>query len=157
MTAEIKVRLDNIKATFKDMAQLASQGVLVGIAATDAKRKDGKITNAQIGYINEFGSPRQGIPPRPFLNPALQEAAPELAKLMQPDFENLESTKHLDKAGLYAVTQVRRHITEQIGMAPLSPLTIKNRQRKRKSGQAGTKALYDTGNLLQSINYHKEE
>lgn len=157
MSAKLFVKMNNLSELFKNMQHLGSQGVLVGIPAEYTKREDGKITNAEIGYINEFGSPKQHIPPRPFLNPALANATPELAKLMVPDVNNPNSTAHLDKTGLYATAQVKKHITNQIGFVPLNPKTIRARQRKRKSGKAGTKALYDTGNLLQSIHYIKDE
>lgn len=157
MSAELFTKMNNLKKLFQQMQHLGAQGVLVGIPAEYTKRQDGKITNAEIGYINEFGSPKQHIPPRPFLNPAIQENTEKLAELMKPDLKHPESDKHLDRTGLYAVSAVKRQIRNQVGFVPLKPETIRARRRKRKSGRAGTKALIDTGNLLQSIHYVKDE
>ena len=52
--------------------------------------------------------------------------------------------------------RVKNYIRSQKGMVPLSPKTIAARKRRRVSRKAGTKALIDTANLLQSINYTTE-
>lgn len=143
-------RLD---ALMSGITELQKRSVWCGVPAANTQREDGVITNAEIGYINEFGSPRQNIPPRPFLNPAVKDNWSKVCALMQPSLTEPGSTKPLHRTGLYVVSQAKLNIREQRGMAPLKPATIRARQRRRKSGQAGDKALLDTASLLQSIHY----
>lgn len=157
---DIKAQLSKVtrelKDKFREMRHLETYAVYVGIPSAYTKREDGRITNAEIGYINEFGSPKQHIPPRPFLNPAIRECTPQCAQLLKPDPRFPLDPSKLDKCGLYASAQVKNYIRSQKGMVPLSPKTIAARKRRRVSRKAGTKALIDTANLLQSINYTTE-
>lgn len=64
------------KDIFRAINYLKSRNILVGIPSFSPKnRRDdtAKITNAQIGYINEYGSPARNIPARPFLIPSIKE------------------------------------------------------------------------------------
>lgn len=118
--------------------------------------KQSTITNAEIGYINEFGNHR--IPARPFLIPSLSAAMDDIQSLFRIDLNpNTGSLEILDAslnvAGLKAQSVVKTHIRDQVGFKELSPKTIAARQRRRKDGSAGTKALIDTSNFLNSITY----
>ena len=57
---------------------LISKEVLVGIPHGET-RPDSEMTNAQIGYIQETGSPAMNLPPRPFLAPGVELAQDKVA------------------------------------------------------------------------------
>ncbi len=48
--------------------------MLVGIPSEDSERDDVPFGNAGIGYLNEYGSPEQNIPPRPHPAPGVKSA-----------------------------------------------------------------------------------
>lgn len=141
----------------KEVNKLAKNTLLVGIPENDEGNADSKRpTNAMIGYINEKGSPAMNIPARPFLEPSLYEAKDEIANIMRPTFQDVHIKQKkgtLDEAGMLAVSKVKNWIREQKGFAPISPKTFEARQRRRKNGQAGDKALIDTANFINSITY----
>jgi hypothetical protein len=54
---------------------------LEGYVATvsfEGGRRDSDLSNAQIAYLNEHGSPARNVPARPFVGPGVKEALPEL-------------------------------------------------------------------------------
>jgi hypothetical protein len=70
----VAVTKDQSAQLIEAITALTRRRVMIGIPAEDAKREaadGGGITNAQIGYINEFGMPDKNIPPRPHLIPAV--------------------------------------------------------------------------------------
>lgn len=69
----VTTRVDNAQAILDALKSLTKKDVLVGIPAEDSDRDDVPFGNAGIGYINEYGSPAQNIPPRPHLVPALNQ------------------------------------------------------------------------------------
>lgn len=155
MKIDIKLTKDSTKALEASIKKLARGAVLVGIPNDSSKnRRSGEpITNAEIGYIHEFGSPVRHIPARPFLFPSIEQNKDKIAEYLKPAFKGIETSINLEKAGLESVNIVRGYITNSSNFVPLKESTIKARQRKRKSGQAGTKPLIDTGALRTSITY----
>ena len=154
MKATFRHTIKNYQILLQNVKKLEDKNVYVGIPAEHKARKDTtKITNAEIGYINEFGSSANNIPARPFLIPSIESNKDKIAKVMEPAFNNAKPNVSLEKAGSLAANGVKAWIRQQKGFAPLKPATIKARQRKRKNKQAGTKALIDTGSLINSINY----
>ncbi|HAX2567517.1 TPA: hypothetical protein JW640_001108 [Escherichia coli] len=63
----VTTRVDNAKAILDALRSLTKKDVLVGIPSEDSERDDVPFGNAGIGYLNEYGSPEQNIPPRPHL------------------------------------------------------------------------------------------
>ena len=157
MNVDIKIQLttDVTKALENNVKKLEKQAVLVGIPH-GAERPDAGMTNAQIGYIQEFGSPARKIPSRAFLVPSVTEAKDKLSKLMAPVFKGVNVQANLEKVGMAAQSEVRKYIDKQkglVGSVPLAEATIEARKRRRKSGEAGTKTLIDTHSLVNSITY----
>ena len=109
---DIKAQLSKVtrelKEKFREMRHLETYAVYVGIPSAYTKREDGRITNAEIGYINEFGSPKQHIPPRPFLNPAIRECTPQCAQLLKPDPRFTLDPSKLDKCGSRTIFEVKK-------------------------------------------------
>lgn len=158
----VRITKNLVPQVLKAIEDLTRQQVLVGIPGDAAARtgRGAAITNAQIGYIQEFGSPAQNIPARPFLRPGVNDAMPDIiarlrngAKLalkfpLDPD----AGTKALMAAGLVAQRSVQMTITNVIP-PPLSPVTIQRRRTRKVAPRIGTVPLIDTGALRRSITY----
>lgn len=150
----VKITKDNTKNFLANIEALASKRVYVGIPGEKSNRS-GPINNAQIGYISEHGSPVNNVPARPHLVPGIQAAMPEIVKELRVSAKaamKLPGTAdaRLERAGIKAVISVKQKITSQEGFPELKDGTLKARARK---GFKGTKALIETGQYLNAINY----
>lgn len=158
MTATLITR-DRVPEVMKAIRDLTSKIVLVGVPAENADRalEDGEegITNALIGYKNEFGDPEHNIPPRPHLIPAVTEAAPKMVeRLKKAGRDALSGDKAAGDKGLHAVgmigqNAVRAKIT-QGPFVPLSPVTLAKRRGK---GRSGEKPLINTSQYRNAHTY----
>ncbi len=156
---------DQTKSIFAAMRRLTEQEVLIGIPdenaaraeeeAADKKAAGEPITNAGLGYVNEFGRPEDNIPARPFLVPGVESAKDRVAKVLgaaarktlegDPD----AAAAGLTKAGLIAETAVKSKIDEG-PFAPLAPATLAERKRR---GRTGEKPLIDTAQMQRSVTH----
>ena len=175
---------DNARGLAQRIDKLVGHQVLVGIPAEHTLREmaehKGPITNAALGYIQEFGSPARNIPARPWLIPGVRESDDKVRKRFEIaakralDGDTQAVEVQLGRAGMDAVSTVRERMTRGIP-PPLSERTLQARaRRKRGSGvrirkgataelqarAAGNlpsvefaKPLIDTGKLLQAIDY----
>lgn len=181
MSGTLKVKVDNVDAVMRSITALTKQRVLIGIPATNAGRKEGPIDNASIGYVHEFGSPKQNIPPRPFLVPGVRDShqrvignlrrALVLSCARLPD----QAEKQLHIAGMAAASSVKMKM-RQGPFIPLSDVTLWARvNRNTTKGYAGSrkgaalelaaraqgaapstdfaKPLIDTAQLLKAVTY----
>ncbi len=129
---------DKMAALIRSIAKLAKKDVLVGIPDSAPERTDTPITNAQIGYIMETGSPAQNVPARPFLVPGVQDVRSECAERLKQgatdalDGNDAGTMRALTAAGLIAEQSVKKMIGSNIPPA-LSPETIRNRRRSRQT------------------------
>ena len=163
------VTVDRVADLMQTIAEIANVGkVLVGIPEDKNARDDSPIGNAAIGYINEFGSPAQGIPPRPFLMPGIKKVQKQAANLLGVGAAQALTamnpaplTVAQNKVGLLGQNSVRAAITEGEGFAPLAPATIRARLNRTQTPKSMTvkgkprtmKPLIDTGSLRTSITY----
>jgi phage gpG-like protein len=142
------------------MNLLKGQEVLVGVPAEKAPRdaaeaRGMEITNAALAYIHNYGSPAANIPARPFMEPGIEEAKPEIGDGFQKagvaalEGKSDVMMKSLHGIGIRASTSVRNKINEGIP-PPLAASTIAARKRR---GRTGTKPLVDTGAMRNSITY----
>lgn len=155
----VKVTKDELANVLKNIHALVSKEVLIGIPESEDARKaseDGApIGNAEIGYIQETGSPANNLPARPFLMPGVEKALPQAINQLKRGGERAlsgESTAAdtaLHAAGLIAQSSVRATIVAVIP-PPLAESTIKARQRR---GRTGTTPLLDTGQLRNAVTY----
>lgn len=60
--------------------------VLIGIPMSTTERPDGEITNAELGYIHEYGAPEANIPARPFLIPGVESVKGKALELMKKSY-----------------------------------------------------------------------
>lgn len=148
--------VDKLPEFLENIKKMSEKCVMVGIPHDKNARTDTEETNAQVAMIQEFGSPAKNIPPRPFLVPGVKSAQKEVAEILK---DGAKSVLHgadietaLNKAGLIGQNHVKSQIVNG-EFKPLAASTLAARRNRRKSGQAGTKPLIDTGQLLASITY----
>lgn len=170
MSAGVRVVKDDVAKLLQTIKAIGGGGdVLIGIPAEEDARTDSPIGNAAIGYIQEKGSSKQGIPPRPFLEPGVAKVSDKCADVIGRGAADALTEMNpsavltaKNKAGLIAQNSVKATITAGEGFAPLAESTIRGRLNRTKSsksmtlsnGQARTmKPLIDTGSLRNSITY----
>ncbi|WP_419687266.1 hypothetical protein ACN22W_08405 [Burkholderia theae] len=151
------MKQDHLDDVLKSIAALVQREVLVGVPDSTAGRKDEgePISNAEIGYLMENGSPANNVPARPHLVPGVEGALPRIAPQLQKGVEAAlrgdvgKIDAKLTQVGEMAVASVRLKIRSNIP-PPLAPSTIANRYRQRgtKSQRKSEKdysALVDAG------------
>ncbi len=169
------MKVDRLKAVLQSINGLVDKQVLIGVPDSTAGRKDDgePLSNAEIGYIQETGSPANNLPARPFLVPGVAAAQsktlPQLQKGVEAALDgDLEAVqRRLSSAGLVAQASVRKRINSGITPA-LSEATLRERARRGRKGaeeelarraageKPGTdlaKPLIDTGQLRNAITY----
>lgn len=151
----LRVMKDKVADVMANIRALAGARVLTGIPSENAARRDGVVTNAMLGFINEYGSPVRAIPARPFLVPGIRDAErdtiPKLGKFARNRLTSWSGARQeLNAIGMACQAAVKNRIVRQDGFTPLKAATIKARKRK---GFKGEKALIRTGQLLNSITY----
>ena len=161
-----------VKALNDTLKRLKRTSVMVGIASGEKgdRRKEGTISNSELGYIHEKGSPAAGIPARPFLEPGVKKIQDTIAHDMGVAMKAAlnDDAKEVDtilkQVGMKAVSSVKSYLTEG-SFEPLKPETIRNRNRSRmtkgkreeeKRGGGKIKPLINTGQLRDSIDFYIE-
>lgn len=152
----VKISVDKMASIIKAINELGAKDVLIGIPEDNTDRKTGDpATNALIGYVQEFGSPANNIPARPFLIPGVQDiqkpAADRLKVAAQRALSGDLSTaeKQLHAAGLMGQNSARAKINSNI-QPKLSERTLAAR---RARGVTRENTLIDTGQLRNSLTY----
>lgn len=111
-----------------------------------------KYSQAHTLYIREHGSPMMSIPPRPVLQPAIEDRKPEISMVLADagraallnDVAVYEA--NLNKAGMVAASAAQGWFeNQQNDWPPNSPRTI----RRKGSDQP----LVDTGEMRKAITY----
>jgi hypothetical protein len=125
MKSGVSVVVDRSKNLEAALKALAGQEVLVGIPADKAQRQaapeDGEnaaLTNAQLGYIHEHGSPARNIPARPFLATGIKDARDAIVDQLRAagktaldgNISGVDTA--LNKAGLIGQNSVRNHFVD---------------------------------------------
>lgn len=156
----VDIPRDRVAAVLKAVRDLTKKEVLIGIPAEGADRmpedgEAGPINNAVLGYRLEFGAPEDNLPPRPHLLPAVESIRDKAVERLKKAGEQAlsgkpeEVEKSLHAVGLIGQNAVRFRITNG-PFAPLSPVTIKRRKAK---GRTGEKPLIDTGQYRRAHTY----
>ncbi|EGG3071048.1 hypothetical protein MOR33_004886 [Salmonella enterica] len=153
----VTTRVDNAQAILDALKSLTKKDVLVGIPAEDSDRDDVPFGNAGIGYINEYGSPAQNIPPRPHLVPGVKsvedQTMPQLKAAAQAalDGNATGAERALNRAGTLAANGVRRYMTIT-GFTPLADSTVEARARRGRKGAKAELARRSADGKLNAIN-----
>jgi hypothetical protein len=182
---ETKSNVDMVKKFLDDLGKTS---VMVGVPEGTAARGEGNLTNAQLAflhtegarsrsmrremdasglsytdahkaYIRAHGSPLYAIPPRPFLQPAVE--APETkAKITGHitkgiaaalDGNAARADSEFELAGLLGANAAKRYIDDGSGLLPNAPATVARKEKKHRGDAPGP--LIDTGALKRSITY----
>lgn len=137
--------------------ELRAKQVLIGIPSDKNPRDDGSpYGNAQIGWVQENGSPVHNIPARPHLVPAVHGVDNQIADIFKEGAKDVltkgpgELDKAYNKAGIIGQNAVKRFIVAQEGFEELADSTLAARKRK---GFAGVKALIRSGQYLNAFTY----
>lgn len=154
-----RITKDLVPQLLKAIEDMTKQQVLVGIPGDTPARTLTSLamTNPQIGFIQEFGSPAANIPARPFLRPGVNAALPEIIerlkagarKVVAIPFDPDAGTKALMTAGLVAQRSVRAYMNA--GVPP--PLAASTLRARRAKGYTTTKSLVVTGQLRNAVTY----
>lgn len=167
VTCKVTSSGDNLAMINKALKDMGDSVVYIGIPAEGKPReqeegeKKNPITNAEIGYIQEFGEARDHIPPRPVLIPGVADAEPKILEILKAGSASvLERTAKVSKVlglvGDAAVASVKRRITYSIGLKELSLHTIALRKLKNSKGNNkfhGERPLLDTGQYRNAFTY----
>ncbi|MCA8160562.1 hypothetical protein [Burkholderia cepacia] len=151
------MKIDRLDEVLKSISGLVQKEVLVGVPDSTAGRKDEgePLSNAEIGYIMENGSPANNIPARPHLVPGVQDARPKFEPQLQKGVEaaldgDLEKVdRSLNRAGLVAQNSVRAKINSNI-QPKLADSTLAARRRR---GVMRENTLVDTAQYRNAITY----
>ncbi len=174
----VQVKVDNLQQMLRAVDKLTKKKLYVGVPNTTATRtpdpddEPGEpINNAQIAYIQNFGSPARNIPARPFMTLGVKDAQEVIVQRMKKlgqialdgDVDGVE--KGLAALGLTVAYAVQNRLREGPWI-PLSPKTVMARMRRRQAvakklakGKAGwlflkyMTPLIDTSKLIKSITY----
>ncbi|WP_250512694.1 hypothetical protein [Caballeronia sp. INDeC2] len=140
----------------KAINELGAKDVLVGVPEGNTDRKSGDpATNALIGYVQEFGSPANNIPARPFLIPGVQDIQKPASDRLKVAAQRAlsgdlsQAEKQLNAAGMMGQNSARAKINSNI-QPKLSERTLAAR---RARGVTRENTLIDTGQLRNSITY----
>ena len=126
--------------------------VVVGIPKDANTARDG-ITNAELMYIHENGSPARNIPPRPALKLGLSDenTRNQIREMLLLGMRTAltgdvnKARMYYEKAGMVGSSSVKKIFGQSPPLAPNASSTI---ARKKSS-----KPLIDKGSLLSSITY----
>ncbi len=130
------------------LKQLADTDVLVGFPESTAERNgDGKsaeINNAALGYIHDQGAPEANIPPRPFMEPGIQEAQEEISAKLGQVLKAVITKgagadvvdQGLSQVGIIASLAIQNAINEG-PPPPLADSTLRARARRGKGKDRG--------------------
>lgn len=158
----VKFSGQGLEAILEAVDKLSKTDVLVGIPHGEDRLEDDQLSNAQIGYLLETGSPAMNLPDRSHLARGVE---------MVQDFVSLQLTKavdaalegnqkrmyqYLESAGMKATMSVKALINEG-DFAALAPSTIAARKRR---GRKSEKPLVDTGQMRNAHTYvimHKDK
>lgn len=137
----------------KIISDLENNEIVVGIPDANAGREGGAISDASLLFIHTNGSPVRGIPPRPVIEPAIEQdhVFQGICELMSnAALQLIEGNEGamlsgLEEAGEYALAAVKAYFNEANGWAPNKETTI-----RRKGSSA---PLIDTGSMRGAITF----
>ena len=163
---EVKEKSGDAEQKIKDALQfLKDTPVYVGVPEnkTVRRKEDGEkvaITNAELMFIHTNGSPRNNIPARPVIEPAIEDDKERISKMFKDAVQTMmnqgkdAAMKKLKLIGMRAQNVCRAwFVNPKNNWPPNSPATI---AAKRAKGATKPRPLIDTGQLRRSIIYFVE-
>ncbi len=150
--AEVRETDKQLQAVQKSIKELKKIDVLVGVPQEEAGREQNGITNAELLYIHTNGSPANNIPPRPIVDPAIQDSKEEIGTLLKEAIlKALEGDTDgamagMERAGTQGENAVKGWFTN-----PKNNWAENAESTKKRKGSS--KPLIDTGQLRKSITH----
>lgn len=155
------VKRDKTKAVAmqKNLKALDGAGVRVGFF--EGSKYDDGTPVALVAATQEFGSPKQGIPPRPFMRQAIAQHGRWWARLVETGMKTVAAggtvtpAQVWDRVGLKAAGDVRKAISE-VQKPPLKEKTVKARLAKMADGKTVgnlRKPLVETGVMFNAVTH----
>lgn len=149
--------MNNLDDIFAKVNSLPTYVIEIGVMTSNNKRKVVKaqigLTNAEIMFINEHGSPLRHIPARPVLQMTIEWTKKNLLDstldkavdaYIKSGFDDKAFEKELNKMCIKMENYARELIYSNDGrLAPNAPSTIKRK--------GDNHPLFDTGQLARSI------
>lgn len=177
MATGVRKVVDNTDSLLDALMALPKQEVLVGIPADKAPRThepgEPEMNNAEIAYVQNFGSPALNIPAREFMAPGIRNVKDQITKRMKAagaaalEGKKQAMAQQLNAAGMIASSSIKKKISEG-PFQPLSDMTLRARARRGRKGakeelarradglppsSEGAKPLIDTAQMQKSITY----
>lgn len=156
MTQVIQVDSKIIKDDFDGLNNLVkalsnNKVVKVGILGNKTNRQEGKLTNAFIGAVNEFGSVSNNIPPRSFLRMPIHRGSEVIIKEAKKGSESLVKDGNmiqvLKSIGVSCIKEIQNAFaTRGFGRWPKNAEITKLRKKS-------SSPLIDTSQLRKSITF----
>ena len=150
--AEVRETDKQLQAVQKSIKELKKIDVLVGIPQEEAGREQNDITNAELLYIHTNGSPANNIPPRPVVEPAIQDSKEEIGTLLKEAIlKALEGDTGGAMAGMESAGTQGENAVKGWFTNPKNGWAENAESTKKKKGSS--KPLIDTGQLRKSITH----
>ena len=149
---EIRTTDRQIQAVQKSIKELKKIDVLVGVPQEETDRREESITNAELLYIHTNGSPANNIPPRPIIEPAIQDAKEEIGILLKEailkalEGDTDSAVAGMEKAGLQGENAAKGWFTN-----PKNNWTANAESTIKQKGSS--RPLIDTAQLRKSITH----
>lgn len=133
----------------------AKVGVLQSHGAGEAHDDNSSFTMVALAATHEFGAPKAGIPPRPFISRTFDERESALNEIREKCAKGIYSQKlamenALRILGEWGAAQVKDFIVKGEVTPPVSPGRLR---QKTIGGKKGTTTLVDTGRLMNALSY----
>lgn len=162
MRGASRITQDRVGEILKSMRTLSSRELMVGIPSSTADRVNdplkSPLNNAEIGYIQEHGSPAANIPARPHLVPGVQSVKNQIvAELRRAGSAAVGGSdnavqRSFTKIGLMCQNAVRAMIYN--GLAPpLAASTLRRRKTREIAPRDGETPLIDIGIYRRALTY----
>lgn len=151
----VKFSGQGLEAIFSAVEKLVQTDVLVGIPHGEDRSDSDGITNAQIGYILETGSPAMNLPARPHLARGVELVQDfvgmQLSKAVDAALDGKQDRMYfyLGSAGMKATMSVKALINAG-DFEALSARTIAARKAR---GRKSEKPLVDTAQMRNAHTY----
>lgn len=115
---------------------------------------------AFVATIHEFGSPKNNIPPRPFMRPTIARERERWGEFIEQEAKKIvggvqTAPGMFEKLGLNVSGEIARSITN-VTQPPLKAATIEAKKRKlanKRTTGALSKPLVETGLMLASVTH----
>ena len=148
---------DMVRKYMEAMEFQKKNSVLVGIPQKKTRREDEPITNAELLYIHTNGSPKNHIPKRPVIEPALRDDRKRISSMLKSSMDTFldvgeeAALRELEKVGIRAQKVSRAWFVNPNNHWPPNSPAVEAAKRRKKA--TDPKPLIDTGELRKSITY----